>query len=295
MLAAAENINVLVTKIGGAIKGREKKPIQDLAVKLEEMGADILDINAGPARKGGPEMMEWLIKTVQEVSKLPLQLDTTNSDAIEAGLKAYDSTHSRPIINSTSMRQEKLDVLLPMTVKYDAQLIILMLGVDGIPRDANERCVLLAEGLFKAQEAGIKEEDIYIDPIVLPVSSQQQQLAECTLFMEMLPEIAPNVLTTGGVSNVSNGVADELRPILNQVYTAMLLKFGFYSGIVDGLDSVMLDICHGKKDNLLSLVHKVMDGETIDDSSLEKEELDFVKTTRVLMGQSLFSESWLDI
>lgn len=295
MLAAAENINVLVKKIGTAIKERDKKPIQDLAVKLEEAGSDILDINAGPARKGGPEMMEWLIKTVQEVSKLPLQLDTTNTDAIEAGLKAYDSTNSRPIINSTSMRPEKLDILLPMTVEYDAQLIVLMLGVDGIPRDANERGALLAEALFRAQEVGIKEEDIYIDPIVLPVSSQQQQLMECTIFMEMLPEIAPNVLSTGGVSNVSNGVADELRPILNQTYTAMLLKFGLYSGIVDGLDPVMIDLCHGKKDNVLTLVHKVMEGESVDEGSLNKEELDFVKTTRVLMGQSLFSESWLEI
>jgi 5-methyltetrahydrofolate corrinoid/iron sulfur protein methyltransferase len=113
--------------------------------------------------------------------------------------------------------------------------------------------------------------------------------------MEMLPMIAPKIKSTGGISNVSNGVADSLRPILNQVYTAMLLKFGLYSGIVDGLDPLMIDICHGKKDDLVKLVHKVMDGEAVDEGSLSKETLDFVKTTKVLMGQSLFSESWLEI
>jgi 5-methyltetrahydrofolate corrinoid/iron sulfur protein methyltransferase len=295
MLAAAENINVLSKNIGAAIKAQDKKPIQDLAKRLDEAGSDILDLNAGPARKGGPEMMEWLVKTVQEVSKLPLQLDTTNIDAIEAGLKVYDTGASRPIINSTSMRPERLDALLPMAKDHDAEIIALMLGVDGIPRDANERGALLAECLFRTGDVGLKEEDVYIDPIVLPVSSQQQQLLACTEFMEMLPEIAPNVKTTGGISNVSNGVPDNLRPILNQTYTAMLLKFGLYSGIIDGLDPVMLDICHGKRDDIVGLIHKVMDGKEIDDSSLSKEELDYVKTTRVLMGQSLFSESWLEI
>lgn len=295
MLAVAENINVLSKNIGAAIKARDEKPIQELAVKLEEAGSDILDLNAGPARKGGPEMMEWLVKTVQKVSKLPLQLDTTNMDAVEAGLGVYDKMAGTPIINSSSMRPERLDRLLPMAKKYNAQIIVLMLGVEGIPRDANERGELLAECLFRIGELEIKEEDVYIDPIVLPVSSQQQQLLSCTEFMEMLPEIAPSIKSTGGISNVSNGVGDELRPILNQVYTAILLKFGLYSGIVDGLDPLMIDICHGKRDDLVGLVHRVMDGEEIDDGSLSKEELDFVKSTRVLMGKSLFSESWLEI
>ena len=295
MLAAAENINVLSKNIGAAIKAKDKKPIQDLAVSLDEAGSDILDLNAGPARKGGPEMMEWLVKTVQEVSKLPLQLDTTNIDAVEAGLKVYDTSTSRPIINSTSMRPERLDALLPMAKDYNAEIIALMLGIEGIPRDANERGALLAECLFRIGDVGLKEEDVYIDPIVLPVSSQQQQLLACTEFMEMLPEIAPNVKTTGGISNVSNGVPDELRPILNRTYTAMLLKFGLYSGIIDSLDPVMLDICHGKRDDIVGLIHKVMDGKEVDDSSLSEEELDYVKTTRVLMGKSLFSESWLEI
>ena len=85
----AENINVMSKRLGPAMRGREAKPIQEMAVKLTEAGADYLDLNIGPARKKGEEMMEWVVKTVQEVTDLPLFMDTMNTSAMEAGLKAY--------------------------------------------------------------------------------------------------------------------------------------------------------------------------------------------------------------
>jgi len=103
-----------------------------------------------------------------------------------------------------------------VAVDAGARAVALMLGTEGIPRDANERGVLLAEFLYRASQAGLAEKNIYVDPIVLPISSQQQQLIACTEFMTMLPELAPGVGSTCGVSNVSNGLPLELRPILNR-------------------------------------------------------------------------------
>ncbi len=191
MLIIAENINIMSKTIGEAIRNREKKPVQELAAELEKAGCHALDLNAGPARKDGPELMEWLVTTVQEVTKLPLSLDTTNIEAIEAGLKVYRNLGGAPIINSISVRPERMDALLPVAVDTGARAVALMLGVEGIPRDANERGVLLAEFLYRASQAGLAETNIYVDPIVLPISSQQEQLAACTEFMTMLPELAP--------------------------------------------------------------------------------------------------------
>ncbi len=295
MFIIAENINIMSKAIGEAIRNRDKKPVQDLAVQLEQAGCHALDLNAGPARKDGPQLMEWLVTTVQEVTKLPLSLDTTNIEAIEAGLKAYRAAGGPPIINSISVRPERMDALLPVAVDTGARAVALMLGVEGIPRDANERGVLLAEFLYRASQAGLAEKDIYVDPIVLPISSQQQQLAACTEFMTMLPELAPGVKSTCGVSNVSNGVANELRPILNRTYTAMLMKLGLGSAIVNGLDPVTIDLMSGRRPDITGIVGRVMDGEAVDDSSLSAEERDYAKTTRVLLGTAIFSESWLQL
>jgi 5-methyltetrahydrofolate corrinoid/iron sulfur protein methyltransferase len=291
----AENINIMSKTIGEAIRNREKGPVQDLAAQLEGAGCHALDLNAGPARKDGPELMEWLVTTVQEVTRLPLSLDTTNIEAIEGGLKAYKDLGGPPIINSISVRPERMDALLPLAVDTGARAVALMLGVEGIPRDANERGVLLAEFLYRASQAGLDEKNIYVDPIVLPISSQQEQLIACTEFMTMLPELAPGVGSTGGLSNVSNGVANELRPILNRTYTAMLMKLGLGSAIVNGLDPVTIDLMNGKCPDITGIVGRVMDSEVIDDASLPAEERQYAKTTRVLLGKTIFSESWLTI
>lgn len=295
MLIIAENINIMSKTIGEAIRGRDKKPVQELAAQLEQAGCHALDLNAGPARKDGPELMEWLVTTVQEVTRLPLSLDTTNIEAIEAGLKVYNAAGGPPIINSISVRPERMDALLPLAADTGARIVALMLGVEGIPRDANERGVLLAEFLYRASQARLAEKDIYVDPIVLPISSQQEQLIACTEFMTMLPELAPGVGSTCGVSNVSNGVANELRPILNRTYTAMLMKLGLGSAIVNGLDPVTVDLMGGKRPDITAIVGRVMEGESIDDASLGADQRDFAKTTRVLLGKTIFSESWLTI
>ncbi len=298
MLLIGENLNVMVKKIGTAMKERDPKPIQELAIAEANAGVEYIDNNLGPARKGGGELMEWVVKTVQEVVDTPLFLDTINAEAIEAGLQIYKNKKGKAVINSIMARPESMEAKFPLAQKYEAGVVALLWGPSGLPRDANERGVLAAELMQKAMEFNIPSEDIWIDPIITPITSPQSQVQvpSCIEFMKMfkdLQELAPGMKSTCGLSNVSNGAPNDLRPILNQTYLIMLERYGMSSAIIDAFDEEIKGIAKGKRENLKKLVSRVMDKEQIDLKSLSKEELDYVKTTKVLMGQILYSDSWL--
>jgi len=299
MIRVGENLNIMVKIIGQAMKERDPKPIQELAVAEAEAGVDYIDVNLGPARKGGEELMEWMVKTVQEVVDLPLYLDTTNIQAMEAGLKAYKNKQGKAVINSIMCRPERMEAQIPLATKYDAGMVALLWGPEGMPRDAAERGLLVADILQRAAEAGVAGEDIWVDPIITPVNVQQNQLLECNQFMselEMIAEVlAPGCRSTCGLSNVSNGAPEHLRPILNQTYMIMLERFGMKSCIVDAFDKDLHDIARGGKSEIASLVQGVLDGEESDTGNLSKEAGDYVKTARVLLGHSLYSDSWLEL
>lgn len=290
MILIGESINVMSKTLGPALKGRDPKPIQRMAVAQAERGMDYLDLNIGPARKAGAELMEWVVKTVQEAVDIPLLLDTTNVEAIEAGLKAC----KRPaVINSISCRPERMEALFPVAKRYDASFVGLLLGVEGVPRDAAERGALAADMMAKAAEAGIPMGHILLDPIVLPISSQQDQVQGCTEFMMMFKELAPECRSTCGLSNVSNGTPEELRDIINRTYLMVLMKHGLDSAIVNAFDKDLVDIVRGRRNDLVEAVHRTLDGEAVEPKT--QEETDYIKTAKVLMGESLYSHSWLKL
>jgi 5-methyltetrahydrofolate corrinoid/iron sulfur protein methyltransferase len=295
MIVIAENINVMSKSLGPAMKNREAGPIQKMAKACADCGADYLDLNIGPAKKAGPELLDWLVKTVHEAVKLPLYLDTTNMDAIEAGLKAHKDSDPRPVINSISAVPDRMQRLVPTAKKYGAEFVALLYGPDGIPRDENERGALAAELLFAAQNESIALEDMWFDPIVVPVSSQQVQVVFCTNFMAMIPEIAPGSKSTCGLSNISNGAPDRLRPILNQVYLCMLRHNGLKGAILDGLDKEIIAIAKNDGHPMQKLVSRLMSGEAVQASSLSPEEVKIFKTYKVLSNETLYSDSWLEL
>ncbi len=292
MILIGENINAVSKQFGPAIKERQIEIVQDLAIKQKQAGMDYLDVNIGPARKQGPELMEWIVTTIQEVVDLPLFLDTTNVEAIEAGLKVHKG---KAVVNSISCKPERIEALFPLVKKYNAGFVGLLLGPEGIPRDSSERGMLAAELMAKAAEEDIPNGDIWLDPIVLPVSSQQDHVRGCTEFMQMFRDLAPGCKSTCGLSNVSNGTPAEVRPILNQTYLIMLEKYGLSSAIVNAFDQELIEIGRSGKENIKRLVWQVMDGKEPDVSSLSLEEIDYIKTTKVLLGDSLYSHSWLKL
>lgn len=293
MLLIGESLNVISKKIGRAFKERDPKPIQEEALFQKEKGMDYIDINLGPAKKDGPELMPWVVETVQEVvDDIPLALDTSNIDAIEAAVKVCKLP---PLINSIMVRPERYERMVPIVAENNCDFIALMWGPEGLPRDENERAALCVELLYFANEAGVPNESIWVDGIVTPVNIQQPQAISLMEFQGMLQEIAPGVKSTCGLSNISNGPPNHLRPILNQTYMVMLQKYGMLSVIADPLDDTLIDIARGNRQDIVDLIYKVMDGEEPDMDSLSKEMQDYVKTTNVILGKSLYSDSWLDV
>ena len=294
MLLIGENLNVISRVIGKAFKEKDPGPIAEEVKRQKEKGMDWIDVNLGPARKGGPELMEFVVKTIQEEigETPPLCLDTSNIEAMEAGLAIHKG---KAIINSIMCRPERYENMIPLAVKYKAKMIALMWGPEGLPRDENERGALAAELIYAANEAGVPNEDIFVDGIVTPVNIQQQQLMSLLAFQEMLQDMFPGIKSTCGLSNVSNGPPDHLRPILNQTYMVMLERKGIYSCIADAYDDPLIAIARGERADIVEIIHKVMDGEEIDVGSLSKEMQDYVKTARVILGQSLYSDSWLEL
>lgn len=292
MILIGENLNVISQTLGPALRDRNAGPLEEMAKAETSAGIDLIDLNIGPARRGGDELMPWVVNTVQAVTDKMLALDTTNLDAMEAGLKVRQGP---VLMNSVSLQTSRIDRGLEVAKKYDADMIGLLWSNEGMPRDVNERAMNTVDFIYKANEMGIANEKIWIDPIASPVSVEINQVKACVEFMSMLAEIAPGCKSTVGLSNISNGAPTELRCWLNRTYMIMLDRNGLYSAIADAFDEELIQIARGKRQDIVDLVYNVMDGEPVDIASLSKEMANYAKTTRVLMGESLYSNSWLDI
>ena len=296
MLLIGESLNVISKKIGRAFKERDPKPIQEEALFQKEKKMDYIDINLGPAKKDGHELMPWVVQVVQDVvADIPLVLDTSNIDAIEAALKVIKDCGTPHMINSIMARSERYEKMIPLAAKYNADFVALMWGPDGLPRDENERAALCVELLYAANEAGIGNEKIWVDGIVTPVNIQQPQAISLMEFQGMVQDIAPGARSTCGLSNISNGPPEHLRPILNQTYMVMLQKYGMESVIADPRDDQLIAIAKGGRQDIVDLIYGVMDGNEPDMAALSKEMQDYKKSVDVILGKTLFSDSYLEI
>ncbi len=292
--AIAESINIMGNRSGAAMRERNPGPIQEMAKEETAAGAAYLDLNIGPARKDGTELMPWVVETVQAAVDTPLCLDTTNTDAMAAGFKVVKNK-SQTIMNSISAQPERMEALIPVAAETGCDVIALLWGPDGMPRDSAERAAMAVDLMMALNEAGIPNEKILFDPIGTPITLGAEQIAAGLEFMMMLPDIAPGSGSTVGLSNVSNGVADHLRKYLDRTYLIMLMKYGITTAIVNSYDAELMAICRGERQDLVDLVHGMMDGNDPDPSTLEGTALEHYKTYKALSGQTVFSESWLEL
>ncbi len=290
----AESINIMGTRTGNAMRQRDPGPIVEMAHEEVADGGDFLDLNIGPARKDGTDLMPWIVKVTEAVTDCPLSMDTTNADALIAGMQAAKNPE-RHLMNSISLQPERMKKLIPVAAEAGCYVVALLWGVDGMPRDSNERAAMTVELCMAMNEAGIPNEKILVDPIATPITIGSDQVMSGLEFMAMLPEIVPGAKSTVGLSNVSNGVSTEKRHYLNRAYLAMLMKYGIWSAIVDTYDHELIELAHGERPELVKIVHDIMDDNDPDPDSLSPKELEYYKTTRVLMGKTVFSESWLEL
>ncbi len=290
----AESINIMGTRSGTAMQARNPEAIQEMAQEETTAGASYLDLNIGPARKNGTELMPWIVETVESVVETPLCLDTTNTDAMIAGFKAVKNKEAA-IMNSISAQPERMKSLIPVAAEAGCNVIALLWGPDGMPRDSAERATMAVDLLMALNEAGIPNEKILFDPIGTPITLGADQITSGLEFMGMLKEIAPGSGSTVGLSNVSNGVAEHLRKYLDRTYLIMLMKYGITTAIVNSYDIELMSICQGERHELVKMVHGMMDGEEPDPDTLDTTALEHYKTYKALSGQIVFSESWLEL
>src|SRR5512138_365344 len=237
MYIIGENIHIISEKVKEALKARDARFFQELAVKQVEAGAQALDINLGPRKADGTEVFPWIVETVQAVVDVPLSFDTTNLAGIEAGLKKI--TKAQPIINSTSAEPERLEKVPLLAKKYNTRLIALTMGSSGIPVSADERVSIALETLIpRMLEIDFPMADLIFDPLVLTVSGCQEY---CPHLVETIRTLQfawdPTPVISVGLSNVSNAVPAENRPLINRIYCVMLMGVGLKMMIANPLDT----------------------------------------------------------
>lgn len=237
MYIIGELINGMYQDIGKAIQTKDKSVIQKRALEQVRSGADALDVNCGPASKDPLNDIQWLINSIQEVTDRAIAIDSSRPQVIESGLKA---AKNKVIINSTTADQDKLDVLIPLALKYNAKLIGLTISKKGIPQNKDQRLELAAAIVAACQEKGFPIEDIYLDPIVMPVNvaqSQMKDILESIHDFKIISDPAPK--TVVGLSNVSQGTCQ--RSLVNKTFLIMAVGFGLDAAILDPLDKDLVD------------------------------------------------------
>jgi 5-methyltetrahydrofolate corrinoid/iron sulfur protein methyltransferase len=237
MIIIGELINGMYKDVGRAILNKETDIIQHLALDQARAGASMLDVNTGPYSKNPKDDMKWLVESIQAVVDTQLALDSTKPDVIEEGLKLVKK---RAVINSTSADDAKMDVIFGLAKRYNAQVIGLAMDKSGVPDSKDKRLELAATIVAKAIESGIGTEDLFLDPIVLPVNVAQAQGAavlESIREFRLLCDPAPQ--TTVGLSNVSQGA--KARSLINRTFLTMAIANGLTSAILDPLDKELMD------------------------------------------------------
>lgn len=285
MLIIGEKLSIIAKRVREAMMKRDKGPIQEIALRQWKEGSGMIDANIGPAEDGGEDLMEWMVTTIQEVVPLPVCLDTTNYKAIEAGLKVHNNEWGRPLINSTSNDPERFP-MLELAAKYNALIIGLTVGKGGLPADAEERAAIAAEIMARAMEYGLPLEDLYLDPLVLQISTSQDHALKVIESIKMFREMNdPPMKTVVGLSNISNGCPKNLRPIINKYYFLMLVDAGLTAAIADAHE--MAEAMQEKP-----LFDAVLAGKTIEDA---EKMMVMKKTIDIIMGRTLYAHSYLEM
>jgi len=240
MLIIGEKLNSARKKVREMIENRDVESIQDLAKKQVEGGADILDVNSSAASGNKEENMEWLVKTVQEAVNVPLCIDSPNAEEIEKGLEVYNWDKGKALINSITGEKEKIDRLLPAIVKYKCAVVALAMDERGIPDNTGTR-VEIAKKLIKVlTNAGVPLKDIFIDPLVVPIGTNDKNGLVTMETIRSVKKAYPEVRLVTGLSNISFGLPE--RKLINQVFMILSLAYGMDAAIIDSTDKRMMAI-----------------------------------------------------
>ena len=243
MLIVGELINTSRKAIKPAVETRDAAFIKDMAQKQVDAGAGYVDVNCGTMVFNEEETMAWLVETVQSQVSAPLCLDSPNPKALEAGLSLVKN--GQPMINSITAEKERFATILPFVLKYKTKIVGLCMDDSGMPETAADRLKIADKLIRDMVAAGVPEDDIYLDPLVHPVSTGDKAGLEVLETIHGIKQKYPKVHGICGLSNISYGLPN--RKILNQVFMIQTMAMGMDGYILDPLDKAMMGFVYASQ------------------------------------------------
>lgn len=306
MLLIGENIHVISKSVQNALIERDESFILDLIKK--QSGMDYIDLNVGPAKGKLEGILPWLCDLVEQNTDLKISFDTTNSNEMKLGLEKCKNPQNS-LLNSTSADDARLEKITDLAAEFGSSLIALTMNKEiGIPKTADERLELAFKIFEKCQEKGIENQRIFFDPLILPVSVDQAQAQEALNTIQMIKQsFDPEVMTTVGMSNISNGSPKEIRPLINKVFAVLAFGAGLDSAIIDASDTELIrvikiierqapqSIVDELYIKLADMIRDFSELEDIDYDKSDAEQVEIIKTARILLNKDIYSHSYRQI
>ena len=306
MIFIGENIHIISKSVRNALIARDENFIKNIL--QQEKNMDFADLNVGPAKGELSGIFSWLCPLVEKNSALKISLDTTNFYEMKNAFEFIENKSS-VFLNSASCDLQKLDLMIDLALEKNCNLVLLTMSKEtGIPKTADGRLEIAFQIYEKCIEKGISSENMYFDPLVLPVCADQSQAVESLNALKMIKEsFDPPVKTIVGLSNISNGTPGQLRPLLNRVYGTLCYSAGLDAVIMDAKDDELYRIFkmiefespQNNTDKLYLEISKMFENfSEIEDLNYDKndiEQIKIIKTLEVLLNRKIYSNSFAQV
>ncbi len=242
MIIFSERINGMYRDVRRAINEKEKGVVHELAKEQVAGGADVMDVNLGPTKGDPVDNFVWLAQTVSEVTDLPISLDSAKPKVLAEAVPRVKEAlpNAKLVINSSTAAADCMERLIPVAAEHGAGIIGLTMDQEGVPGDVEKRVECGAAFFMMATESGIMPDDIYLDPIILPVnvaSKQPCNVMEAIRQLAILSDPPPHFII--GLSNVSQKCL--MRTLINRTYLVMCITAGLDSAIMDAADKDLVE------------------------------------------------------
>lgn len=301
-----ENLHIISKTTKQAIAERNKTYVLDNIEKQYKNSIRTIDLNIGPAKAQIAGSLKWLIELISQKYDVNFSLDTTNMAEMQEGFSVLKNPKNA-FLNSTSADEEKLNSTIEIVKKYDSNLIALtMNSKTGIPKTPDERLELACEIIESTMNAGIDNNKVWIDPLILPLCAAQEQAVVSLDTIRMIKEsFDPEVKTIIGLSNISNGCPNELRPLINRTFFALALGCGLDGAIVDAFDTQTLDVYNVIKNQnpknptdelYIELYNTMQNFDEIENIKYNKDDIEQHKIFRsatILLNKEIYSHSFV--
>jgi 5-methyltetrahydrofolate--homocysteine methyltransferase len=245
MVIIGELINTSRKAIREAVEARNADYIKQVAKQEETAGANYLDVNCGTFVGQEIECMKWLVDTIQQVTEMPLCIDSPDEAVLKAGLTLAKTEKGQRMINSITGEEKRFNAVLPLIKEFDAKIIALCIDDAGMPETAEDRLRIASNIVEAMEKEGIKQDDIYLDPLIKPLSANDKYGQSVLHAIMLIKDKYPAVHLTCGLSNISYGFPN--RAVLNRLFVVQTMTVGMDGYILNPTDKAMMGMVYGSQ------------------------------------------------